>query len=275
MVAYFKRQSNLFMLAGAVLTVLALMPFYRGWLSGQEFYMKAFYVALPAFVGVIIGRILASRWANRKLQRLDEMLYQQADTESFVRAFIPLVERAPKETAEYVNGRIKLAYAFEAEGEFEKSLELLDGLKPEELKIHSLAVSALLANQKMRDYLLMEAAGNAGLQLVSMKALQETASGRAPALATNLKECIRLAEVWLGFLEGMSCDSAYIAEEMKLAKNVIHKSEMQLLLAKMRLRQGKNEEAGELLRDLLESAPGLYAADEARRILEGSFGGPD
>ena len=62
---------------------------------------------------------------------------------------------------------------------------------------------------------------------------------------------------------------------MNLAKNVIHKSEMQLLLAKMRLRQGKNKEAGELLSDLLESVPGLYAADEARRILEESFGDPD
>lgn len=233
MIAYFKRQSNLFMILGAVLAVLLMMPVYRGWLPGQEFYIRAFYVALPAFVGVILGRMFAAWWSNRRMRALDGLLYEKNDPTAFIRALAPLVEQVPKETIEYVNGRLKLAYAYEAMGEYEKSLFLMEDLQPMNLRLHALAASSLLANQRARVYLLMEDVEKTEEQLLELKNLKETASGRAPALAKNLESCIRLTTVWLEFLKGESCDEAYIAEERDLAKNWIHRGEMERLLLKM------------------------------------------
>lgn len=269
MVAYFRRQNQLFMLGGAVVVLLALAPFYRSWLPEQVFYARAFYVAIPAFAGGIAGRIGAAQWANRKLRKLDEILYRKVNPKLFIREFAPLVEKTPTQTAEYVNGRIKLAYAYEAMGEFEKSLEMVRDLKPEELPLHVLSTKALLANQLVRVYLLQGDVWGAEEQLEKMKKIQDTASARAPALASNLRLCIRLAEVWLGFLQGKSCEEEYITEEMNLAKNAIHKSEMRLLLAKMKMQLGEKEKAGALLRKLTEDAAELYSGKEAMRILDG------
>lgn len=268
MVAYFKRQNNLFMLLGAVVMLLMSVPFYRIWLPEQEFYVRAFFLALPAFTGVIFGRLCASLWANRKLRQMDRLLYEKADPQAFIREFGPLVKRAPGQTIEYVNGQIKLAYAYEAMGQFEKGLELMKNLRPEELRLHVLTASSLLVNQKARLYLLQENLRGAEEQLENLRKLQEAALGRVPALASSLEDCIRLAEVWLEFLRGKSCHEDYIVEEMNLAKNVIHKGEMQLLLAKMKQKQGQTKEAEELLRGIMEYAPELYSGKEALRLLE-------
>lgn len=268
MVAYFKRQNNLFMLFGAVAMLLMSVPFYKSWLPGQEFYVRTFFLALPAFTGVIIGRLCASLWANRKLRQMDRLLYEKADPQEFIREFGPLVKGAPRQTVEYVNGQIKLAYAYEAMGQFEKGLELMKDLKPEELRLHVLTARSLMVNQKARLYLLLEDMGKAEEQLEKLRELQEEALGRVPALASSLKECIRLAEVWLEFLKEKSCNENYIVEEMNLAKNVIHKGEMQLLLARMKQRQGEIEEAEKLLRGLTEYGPELYSGKEAVRLLK-------
>lgn len=268
MVAYFKRQNNRFMLFGAVVMLLMSAPFYKIWLPGQEFYVRAFFLALPAFAGVILGRLWASLWANRKLRQMDRLLYEKADPQAFIREFGPLVKRAPRQTIEYVNGQIKLAYAYEAMGQLEKGLELMKALKPEELRLHVLTASALMANQKARLYLLLEDLWGAEEQLENLRKLQQASLGRVPALVSSLKDCIRLTEVWLEFLQEKSCHEDYIVEEMNLAKNVIHKSEMQLLLAKMKQKQGESKKAEELLRGIMEYAPELYAGKEAVRLLE-------
>lgn len=267
MIAYFRRQNNLFMILGAVGVLLLLTPFYRQWLLKQEFYMKAFYVALPAFLGVIAGRVCASLWANGRLRQIDEILYGKGEPETFIRVFEPLVKRAPANTIEYVNGRVKLAYAYEAMGLFDKSLEELCGVKPEGLQLHGLAAMALVANQRARTYLLMGDTGKAGACLQELKELQKTAERRALALAANLKECVRLAQVWLEFLLGEGCDEDYIAEEMELARHEIHRSEMGLLLARMRMYKGDEAAAKTLLVSLARSGDRLYAAREARRQL--------
>lgn len=234
MAAYFKRENNLFMLLGAVLAVLLTVPFYRNWLPAQEFYIKAFYLALPAFGGVAVGRIFSGWWANRKIRRMEEILYEQNDPERFIREFSPLVERVPRQTIEYVSGRAKLAYAFEALGNFEESLILMEELRPEELRLHSLAACALLANQRARVYLLLEDTKKAEEQINCLREIREEAVRRAPTLAARIADCIRLAEVWLGFLKGESCETGYIEEEIQLAKNEIHKEEMKALLERMK-----------------------------------------
>ena len=113
----------------------------------------------------------------------------------------------------------------------------------------------------------MEDAKNPKEQLESLKELQNAAAGRVPALVSGLGDCICLAKVWLEFLQGKVCDEDYIIEEINLAKNGIHKSEMQLLLAKMELKRGETKKAEELLRKLAEYRPDLYSGREAAKIL--------
>ena len=243
MIAYFKRQSNLFMVLGAGLMVLILMPVYVSWLPKQEFYMRAFYLVLPAFFGVIIGRLFAAWWSNRKIREMDGLLYEKNDPEAFLRVFAPLAERVPHETIEYINGRLKLAYAYEGLGQYKNSLQMMDGLKPLELRLHALAAASLLANQQTRIHLLMEDTEKAGKGLSQLRELKTTAEGRVPVLAKNLEDCIHLADVWLGFLKGESCDIDYIKEERDLAKNAIHRKEMEDLISKM---QESEEKAGKI-----------------------------
>lgn len=252
---------------GAVGVLLALTPFYIKWLPAQEFYMKAFYVALPAFLGVVAGRVFSSWWAARKLRQMDLLLYEQEEPEEFIRVFAPLVRRAPVNTIEYVNGCVKLAYACEAMGRFEESLLWLQDVKPEQLQLHGLAARALVANQRARDYLLLGDTQQAGICLAELRELWETADGRAPALASGLKECVRLVQVWLDFLTGEDQDEAYISEEMELAKNRIYRAEMGLLLARMKMVKGDREESERLLVELTEMKDVFYTGREAARLL--------
>ena len=113
----------------------------------------------------------------------------------------------------------------------------------------------------------MEDAKNAKEQLESLKELQNAAAGRVPALVSGLGDSICLAKVWLELQQGKVCDEDYIIEEINLAKNGIHKSEMQLLLAKMELKRGETKKAEELLRKLAEYRPDLYSGREAAKIL--------
>lgn len=290
MVAYFKLQNNLFMAAGAAIGFLIAALGYGGIRAGAS-YADVFVIALFVFVGVVVGRIFAGFWAKRKLARMSALLYQEGKPEEFLARFTPVVEKTPRQTVEYVDGRVKLAYAWEALGDFEKGLAMLKGLEPENLRLHSLVGTALVENQRMRLYLLMEDLEKAAAQLERLRELREETVGRSSTLAQNLGQCVRLAENWLGFLKGEEWDTAYIREEASLAANPVHKAEMLLLLARMERGeeeldksqdeaaetsgssgaagsslQQKDEAAG-LLKEAAQLGKGLYAAREAERLL--------
>lgn len=237
MVAYFKLQNNLFMAAGAALGLILAAASYQGVLAPLAGYTSVFIIGLFAFVGVILGRVLASVWANRRLIRLRGLLYSEGDPQSFLDQFGPLVTKVPTGTIEYVDGIHHLAYAWEALGQYDKALELLSRVHPETLKLHALVGCATVENQKLRLYLLKKETESAKAQLKSLKELQNTAAARAPSVGANLKECIRLAEIWLRTLDEKPRfepeDRTYIEEEISLAKNQFHREEMEQLLAQM------------------------------------------
>ncbi len=265
MVAYFKLQNNLFMAGGGVLGFLLALLNYED-LSARGTYATVFFIAMYVFVGVIVGRVASSFFANRRVKSMTALLYQQGKPAEFLEKFEPLSDKVPDNVVEYVDAKNKVAYAYEALGEFEKGLAVVDALKPEELKLHSLAGTSLTENQRMRFYLLSEDIGKAETQLARLKELKEEAEGRANTLANNLKECVRLAENWLNFLKNETYDTAYIEEEIQYAGNRIHKSEMQLLLARMRHAQGQEDAARQLLKEAEASGDGLYAGAEAKRL---------
>lgn len=237
MVAYFKLQNNLFMAAGAALGLIVATACYQSLIAPSAGYSGVFIVGLFAFVGVILGRILASRWANRKLARLRSVLYEEGDPQRFLDLFGPLVNGVPTGTIEYVDGMRHLAYAWEALGQYDKALELLGRVHPEKLKLHALVGNALVENQKLRLYLLKKETEAAKSQLKALNELQNTAAARAPSVGANLKECIRLADIWLRALDESPKfepgDRTYIEEEISLAKNQFHRKEMEQLLEQM------------------------------------------
>lgn len=267
MVAYFKRQNNLFMLAGACLGAFAA---WLAQVNGMMEYaggIRQFAIAISIVAGIVLGRLLSAFWANRRLKALYALLYEKVQPEEFVRQFSPIVGRVPKTTVEYVDGKNKLSYAYEALGEFENSLKVLEGLEPEQLKLHSLAGTALVANQRARLYLLMEDVENAKTELAKLTELEEEAARRAPSLAANLKECVKLCSTWLSLLTGGELDCDYVKEEISLAKNVIYKNEMRLLLAKAELADQNTDAAKSLFREICDTGTGLYTQKQAETLL--------
>lgn len=230
MVAYFKLQNNLFMAVGAVVGFLIGYLVYGDKISGSI--AVGFLLVLPALVGLVVGRLASAWWSNRRLAAMYALLYQKGDADGFLAVFEPKVAKVPKTTIEYVDGMNRIAYAYEAKGEYEKALEILNGLKPEELRLHMLVATATTLSQKIRLYLLMERKEQAKEVVADLRELKETAVKRAPAVSANLEQCLRLYENWLNLLDGETCDLEYIREEARLANNPIHKREMEQLLKK-------------------------------------------
>ncbi len=267
MIAYFKLQNNLCMLVGAVIGfVLAVLNYDS--ISQKGGYAAVFFIALFVMIGIIIGRVVSSRLANRRVRKLTSLLYQEGKPQEFLDKFKPIADKIPNNVVEYVDARVKMAYAYEGLGEFEKGLQIVEALEPEKLKLHMLAGTSLTENQKMRLYLLTENLEQSEHQLERLKELQQEAEGRANTLARNLAECVKLAENWLNFLRGESYNPDYIQEEVQLAGNRIHKSEMQILLARMRRSEGQEEAAKQLLKEAAESGEGLYGGRRARQLAE-------
>ena len=269
MVAYFRRQSGLFMAAGALLGVLFTALAYRRLMAPQQVFARGFLMLVPILIGVIAGRVAASRWASAKLNGITALLYRDGDPEAFLARFEPVAGQVPPNTIEFFDARAKLAFACEALGRFDEGLRQLDGLDARSLRLHAMTGQATLCNQRARLYLLKGDTERANEAVGALEGLKSAASGRAPALATQLANCIDLYTVWLQALLGAEADQAYLQEEIELAKNRIHKSEMQLLLARAKHAAGDGSGAEALLRDAAETGKGLYAGEEASRLLNG------
>ena len=217
-------------MAGAALglgVALALM----GWFCPDGGFSEAFVIGFGLLLGIVAGRIFSAAWAKRKLDGILAILYQQENPLRFLECFAPIVEKTPRQTVEYVDGMSHLAYAYEALGEYDESLELLEQLHPENLKLHQLVARSLVANQKMRLWLLKNDCEMAEKQLEILRELAEAAKLRAPAVGENITQCIRLGEVWLECLKGDPEHLDYIREEKALAKNWVHREEMEKLEA--------------------------------------------
>lgn len=268
MVAYFRKQNNLFMLAGASLGAIAAVLLYQNSLSGIPGYFKMFFLLLPTLLGVVLGRIFASLWANAKIKGYNAILFEKVDPKTYLEKFENIVKETPKNTIEHIYGANNVAYAYEALGEFEKALSYVDALEPEKLKLHSLGGMALTLNQRARLLLLMENREEAKNAIEQLKTLAEVAEKRAPSLGRNAQACVRLYENWLLVLEGEQPDTAYLEEEISLSKNRIHRSEVQLLMAKHLLQEGELEKAKDYFTKAAVSGRNLYAQRAADAVLQ-------
>lgn len=267
MVAYFKRECYLFSGAGAGVGLLAAALLYPGYLSGMFAPVCAFYVALLIIAGIIAGRLYAVVWAGKRLRTINAILYQQGNPREFLNVFTPVVQRTKQDTAEAMTGWVKLAYAHEALGQFQQGLDLLKNLDPDSLKLHALLTAANLRNQQLRLALLMEDLELADGFLADLQHLQELAQGRAATTAANLTECIRLAQCWRQVLLEESTDEAYLAEEIRLSTNDIHKSEIQILLARAYANRDDIDAADDLLVEAKATGRGLWTTQKAEALI--------
>lgn len=267
MVAYFKRQNILFLVLGALAGLAVAVVFFPQLTAGVPGYFKVFFLLMPMFVGAIVARIAAGRWANRRLKQIYGLLYTEVKPEEFLASFAPLVDKVPDITIEYVDGKNKLAYAHEAMGRFEEAMSCIADVDTDKLKLHQLGGMAMTCNQQLRIQLLQEDAEAARESLEQLRTIGEAALKRAPALGKNTMECVRLAENWLAALEGEPADEAYLLEEVELSRNRIHKSEMLLVLAQVYRNQGDEHRWEETLLEAMSEGRGLYAEGKARSLL--------
>ena len=223
------------------------------------------------FLGIIFSRILSAGYANRKLREMYRKLYAETKPQEFIDLFTPRLSQVPQNLAEYMDGRVRLSFAEEALGHFDRALELLADLRPEELKLHTLTASSLVVNQRAGIFLLEKDTAAAAEQIEDLKELRKMAEKRAATLASNLTQCIRLGEARIRAAEGAMTeeDEKYLQEEIRLSTNVIHQKEMQLALAEGYLLTDRQAEAEALLKEITAERSGLWTEEAADRYLRG------
>lgn len=267
MVGYFKRQNLLFQGLGALAGLALAVVFFPQLTAGVPGYFRVFFLLLPMFLGIIAARVAASIWARKRLQKIHALLYTQVKPREFLDSFAPLVERVPDITIEYVDGKNKLAYAYEALGEFEKALACIADVDTDKLKLHQLGGMAMTCYRQLHLQLLQEDLPAARETLDQLRNIGEVALKRAPALGKSTMDCVELAQNWLAVLEGEPADEVYLLEEVRLSKNRIHKSEMLLVLARLYRSLGDEQRREECLLEALSEGRGLYAEAKARELL--------
>ena len=267
MVAYFRKQTRRFMLAGvgAALVVSAIL--WAPLLAKEPPATVAGFVLILAVIGALIGRLQAARWANRRLEAVTARLYRDCDPEGFIADFEPIAAGVPQNDVVFVDAQTKLSYAWEALGDFDRAAAALEPVQPETMKGHELQVSAVLLNHRTRVYLMGEDLLRAEASLRNMEALEAEADEKAKPLAAQLNACNRLARCWLSFLKGGDADEDPLRQEAEKAQNDIYRAEMELLLGRVSAARGDTDDARAHYEAAVACGHGLYAAEQARKRL--------
>lgn len=270
MVGYFKEENYLFMAAGAVLGCAGAWYFGTSILQPLPLSGKAAFFVLPLLVGGAVGRVVSALWCGRRILSLSSILYDQCNPKEFMEKFEPIAARAHRNTIEYIDGHVRLAFAHEAMGEFHAGLELLDGLHPEDLRAQSLLGSAIVMTQRARLLLMSGNRSAAERAIDRIHALLPTARQVSPAATSTLEHSIDLYGSWLDVLNGNPSYKtlSWLREEADHASNRIHQAEMLLLLARGLYTLEQQDKALEALHEALEAGRGLWIGERAAEILE-------
>lgn len=263
---YYKWQNILLMTVGAVVGMVLAWTGYERWILPQPMYIRVFLIFATVLAGIMVARALSAYLMKQRLRRMLRILCTDLQPEAFVEQFAPVVRQIPDTTVEYVDGITKLAYAYEAMGKFQEGLELLSCVNPAKVRLRMLEGTAIWINQQLRLYLLQQDLVQAEATLQELRSVAQEAARHAPTLASSLKNCIYLAENWRNALTGDAVDVSYLQEEIRIAENRIHKSEMQLLLA-MVLEKDRPQEAISLLKAARETGKGIYPGEKAEELL--------
>ena len=258
MIGFFRKKSFLLIFLGTVIGALVGLYLNRGLFS----------VVLSIGMGMVVGYYVSIYLANKQVDQWNKILFQQGDPEKFIEIFMPVLEKTPKESLEYVDGHNKIAYAWEAQGEFDKALECLAGLRPEKLRGSAMDGLITTYSNRVRIQLLREDIPGAETALEAMREATELAMLKNKRLGNAGRHYVRLYENWLLVLKEEISDDDFIAEEIKLSGNRIRNSELQLVLAKSYADQGEQVLAQEMLLDAMTTGTGLWTERRARELLQ-------
>lgn len=258
MIAYFKKENILFILLGLV------CGFSLGFLLlGKGFLLSLFW----GIFGACAGRLFSGIWANKQMEKYNALLFKQGDPGKFLEVFTPIVERTGENTIEYVDGCNKLAYAWEAKGDFEKAWSYIGALNPRKVKRDGMGGVAATYSNRVRVLLLQEKREEAKAALEELRLVSEAAMYQSAALGKSTENRIRLYESWLRILDGEPGDEEFLEIEIDRALNPINKSEVQLLLALSCENRGDQAAAEELRMDAMTTGAGLWTGEKARELL--------
>lgn len=260
MVGYFRKQNILFIILGAVLGLLAAWLMDRGVVS----------LVLFAVIGALAGRFVSGIRANRQVDEWNNILFRRGEPEKFMEVFTPILERTAESSLERVDGHNKMAYAWEALGEFDKAWDHLNGLNPEMLSDRYMDGLVTTYSNRTRVQLLRENVEGAETALENLRMASELAMGKNRKLGHAGRHYVRLYENWLLILKEEPADEEFLEEEIKLSSNRIRNSELQLVLAKSYEDMGDAVMAEELRMDAMTTGMGLWAEKKARELLRGN-----
>ena len=253
MVGYFKKQTMLLILLGA------LSGFAAAFFGGKGIVSMITYPV----IGGAAGQLLCGYIANKRVNQWNDILFRNGDPRKFIDVFGPVAQATAPNTPERADGFNKLAYAYEAMGEFDKAWQLLTSLSPKSAKDGLITTTS----NKVRLLLLREKTEEAEAMLEQLRSAVAVASAKNPKLGYSGKHYIRLYENWLGILKEEAADLEFIEEEIRLSDNPVRNSELQLLLAKAWEDRGEVELAEELRLEAMSAGMGLWAEDRARELL--------
>ena len=256
MVGYYKKLHILLMVLGAVCGLGLAYIQERGIGS----------MVLFPLAGAALGRIACGAFANRQVNKWNDILFRQGEPETFLQVFAPVMERTSPKTPEYVDGCNKMAYAWEAMGDFEKAASYLENLKVSDLNINGQVTTC---SNLTRIYLLQENLPAAEAALEHLREAYGSLTEKQKKLAYAGKHYARLYENWLLVLQEEDADLEFLREEIRLSSNRIRSSELQLVLAKAYADDGDGVMAEEMLMDAMTTGMGLWAEKRARSLLRG------
>ena len=268
MVAYFRKQTWLFMLGGFAAAMVVAAICWQTILAGEKMATRLIFILMLGLIGAVAGRVQAAKYANRRLEALSARLYRDCDPQGFLQAFEPIAAATSPDNVVFADAQTKISYAYEALGDFDKALAALEPVKPERMKRHSLQVSAILQNHRTRVLLMKEDIPAAEASLREMEALEEKANAQVKALGNQLHACNALARSWLTFLKGETPDAECLMKEAELAKNDIYRAEMELLLGRISAAAGDAEQARAYYAQAAARGHELYAGSQARARLD-------
>lgn len=258
MVGYFRKQNFLLILLGALSGLLA------------AFLMKRDILAIVVFpvIGGGIGRLVCGIWANKRVEKWNEILFGSADPKRFLEVFLPVLERTARKTTEYADGCNKVAYAYEALGDFDQARAFLNKAEPELLPgKQGLNARTTTYSNRTRVLLLMGDREGAAESLKELRQVSDAAMLKNQRLGHAGRHYIRLYENWLSVLNNEDTDEDFVREEIKLSANRIRNSELLHVLAKAALNRGDRAQAEELWLEAMSEGSGLWAENEARKRL--------
>ena len=252
----------------------AMMPFIGGLvmlgLSGYLLWRGLpLWLALIVLVGgSALLYVLSLSYGVSEYQNRLAWLYQNLEPERFIEKFEKMLPRAKKYPVQEVTVRAHLANAYAALGQFEKALELLDGVPDLSGAEESEQVAAklLVLNNKAQIYFQIEQADKGKACLDELRATLPQATD---ALRKSYEENERILQCHYEALTGVCTSDAYLRTLLTEGSTALFRVNISFLLARVYLSQGEKNMARSYMEETYEKGRDwLWPTQKAQEMMK-------